>query len=189
MKKTITTAAAGLALLAFPVLAADAKPGKGNGQGHGHAQSQDARGDGGPGQRAADQRGNAGTREHRGRGRDKRCSKGRKVGFALRGTLAGHTGDEVTIAVVRANKHARSFVEGTEHTFALEGARVKFEGVTDSDGSGEVDLADVAPTDVVKATGKVTRPKRGCEAQATVTLRKLHVERPQADEAEEGDES
>ena len=188
MKKIISTAVAGVALLAFPLAAADAKPGKGNG--HGPPEHAQAHGfDSGPDTETSEQ-----TREERreareGRRAARKCKKGRKVGFSVRGTLDGFTAEDVTLAVVRANKHARSFIEGDTHTFALDGARVKFEGVTDADESGGVDFADVAPTDVVKVTGKVVRPKKGCDAgEPAVTIRKVHVERPEADEAEEPEE-
>lgn len=192
MKKTITAAATGLALLAFPLVAADAKTGHARGGDDTHAHSDDA----GTAETTGE---TSGQGRHRGRGRGqgrgrgrgaaKRCSKPRKVGFSVRGSLDSFTPEDVTITVARANKHARSFIEGDTHTFTLEGARVKFEGVTDADASGTVDFADVLPTDVVKATGKVTRPKRGCTAEPTVKLRKVHVERPVAEAAEESDES
>ena len=183
MNKTFTTAAAALALIAFPAVAADAKPGKGNGHGHVNAPwyagpSNSVESDAGV---ASDQPRE--TREERRAAR--KCKKARKVGFSVRGTLDAFTAEDVTLAVVRANKHARSFIEGDTHTFALEGARVKFEGVTDADGSGEVDFADVTPTDVVKVTGKVTRAKKGCDSvEPGVTIRKVQVERPEAEEPE-----
>jgi hypothetical protein len=184
MKKILPVAATGIALLAFPLVAADAKPGKGNGHGHGNAPAHAYSDDTGDDRRSDEARDD--RREAREQRRaERRCKRVRKVGFSVRGTLAGFTAEDVTLAVVRANRHGRSFIEGDEHTFALEGARVKFEGVTDADGNGEVDFADVAPTDVVRATGKVARPKRGCDAEATVKLRKIHVERPEAEEAEE----
>lgn len=172
MKKTISTALAGLAVAALPLAAADAKPGRGNSDSYSNDNSASAPDE---------------TRDQRRQAR--RCKRGRKVGFAVRGTLAGFTAEDVTLTVARANKHARSFIDGDTHTFALDGARVKFEGVTDADADGDVDFADVAPTDRVKATGKVIRPKRGCEAEPTVTVRKIQVERPEADEAEKSDES
>ena len=166
MKKILPVAATGIALLAFPLVAADAKPGKGKGGKHSAHSLVD-----GKGNRAA----------------ARKCSKLRKVGFAARGPLAAFSAEDVTITVAKANKHARSFIEGDSHTFALAGARVKFEGVTDADGSGTVDFADVVSTDVVKVGGKVARPKRGCDAESTVQVRKVHVERPAADEAEDSD--
>ena len=186
MKKTISTAVAGLAIVALPLAAADAKPGKGHGGPPPHAAAGFSNSD--------SNSGDADARDQRRQARDDRrqarkCKRGRKVGFAVRGTLAGFTAEDVTLTVARANKHARSFIDGDTHTFALDGARVKFEGVTDADADGDVDFADVAPTDRVKATGKVIRPKRGCEAEPTVTVRKIQVERPEADEAEESDES
>jgi hypothetical protein len=204
MNKTLTSAAAALALIAFPAAAADAKPGKGNGHGHahGHVNAPWYSGPSGsdsysaapfttddsetppPAPETETSEKPSETREERRAAR--KCKKGRKVGFSVRGTLAGYTAEDVTLTVVRANKHARSFIEGDAHTFAIDGARVKFEGVTDTDESGEVDFADVAPTDVVKVTGKVVRPKKGCDAgEPAVTIRKVHVERPEADEAEE----
>ena len=209
MKKILPAAATGIALLALPV-AADARPGKGYGHGQSHGAStetytalaptdtespeQDDR----RGATAEDRReareGRREAREGRREAREQRrsarkCKRVRKVGFAVRGTLGGFTDEDVTLAVVRANRHARSFIDGDTHTFALEGARVKFAGVTDADGNGEIDFADVAPTDVVRAVGKVARPKRDCDADATVKLRKIHVERPEAGEDDESGES
>jgi hypothetical protein len=118
-------------------------------------------------------------------GQHGRCAKPQSVGFAAAGTLAGYTAGSVTLTVTRANKHARTFIAGAGSTFSTAGARVRFDGVTDADGSGTVDFADVLPTDVVRVIGKVSRPKHGCPAgDAALTLRKVQVVRPDTAEAE-----
>lgn len=119
-----------------------------------------------------------------------KCRKAHSTAFAAAGTLAGYTADSVTLDVTRANKHARDYIAAAGSTFSLAGARLRFEGVTDADGSGTVDFADVLPTDVMRVNGKVSKPKRGCPAaDSTVTVRKVHVERPGAgDEAEQEDD-
>ena len=176
MNKTLTGAAAALALIALPVAGATAKPGSGNGNGNGngHGNAQSAPG-------VADGRGETAA--------PRRCRRMESVGFTAVGTLATFTPEDVTLEVVKANKHARSYIASAGSTFTLGSARVKFEGVTDGDGNGTVDLGDVLPTDRVKAIGKATRPKRGCEGESVLTLRKLQIVRPEAEAGEVADES
>jgi hypothetical protein len=112
-----------------------------------------------------------------------RCAKQQSVGFAAAGSLASYTADSVTVNVTRANPHARAYIAAAGQTFSLGSARVAFRGVTDADGSGTVDFADVLPTDVVRLAGKVSRPKHRCaDAASTLTLRKVQVVRPDATE-------
>lgn len=171
MKKTMLTAAAALSVLAFPV-AADAKRG-----GHGHT----------PPEHAASQHGAGDSRpaEQRSEGRRaaRKCKRTHSIGFVAKGSLVSFTDETVTLDVKRANRHAASYIEDAGSTFTLGTARVKFAGVTDT-GSGTLDLADVASTDKVVAKGKLTAPKRGCEGETVLTLRKLQIVRPEADEAE-----
>ena len=61
---------------------------------------------------------------------------------------------------------------------------MSFAGVTDGDLSGAVDLADALPTDRVRVLGKLALPKRGCEGEAVLTLRKVKVLREVATETE-----
>jgi len=163
MKKMILAAVAALSVLAFP-LAAEAKRGHGNGNGHGQSQQgSDAR-------QGAEQ-------QSEGRRASRKCKRTQSVGFVVKGSLASFTPEAVTLDVERANRHARSYIETAGSTFELGSARLKFEGVTDADNSGAVDLADVLPTDRVVAIGKATRPKRGCEGETVLKLRKLQVVR------------
>jgi hypothetical protein len=119
-----------------------------------------------------------------------RCAKLQSVGFSAAGSLASYTADSVTVNVARANKHARAYIATAGQTFSLSGARLSFRGVTDADGSGTVDFADVAPTDVVRLVGKVSRPKHRCAAaEASLKLRKVQVVRPDAAEDPTSDAS
>jgi hypothetical protein len=190
MKKMILTATAALSVLAFPVAFADARPGHGggNGNGHGHGDRHGA-----PEQVASDDQQTATdtpaeqpaeSRRHASR----KCKRAHSVGFVAKGSLKSYTEDSVTLDVTRANRHARSFLAGAEPTFTLGTARVRFSGVTDADGNGAVDFADVLPTDKVVATGKATRPKRGCEGETVLKLRKLQVVRPVADESDDSED-
>lgn len=118
-----------------------------------------------------------------------RCAKLQSVGFAAAGSLASYTTDTVTVNVTRANKHARAYIAAAGQTFSLSGARLSFHGVTDADGSGAVDFADVLPTDVVRLVGKVSRPKHGCPVtDGALRLRKVQVKRPDAAEDQTANE-
>jgi hypothetical protein len=133
---------------------------------------------------AAKPHGHGGPPEGKGR-----CAKAQSVGFAAGGSLAGYTADSVTLTIAHANKHARGYIASAGSTFPLADARLRFRGVTDADGSGAVDFADVLPTDVVRVIGKVSRPKRGCPAgDAALTVRKVQVVRPDAAETEQPEE-
>ncbi len=176
MKKTTWVAAAAIGLLAFGGAAADARPGHGGRSGdHGQA-----------GQNAAPQ--NAGQYLE-GRRPNRRCKRTQSVGFVVKGSLAGSTAETITLDVTRANRHARRWIEAAGSEFTLGNARVRFRGVTDGDASGAVDFADVQPTDKVVAIGKAIRPKRGCEGETVLKLRKVTVIRPEADDSAEQPES
>ena len=193
MKKMILTVVAALSLLALPAAVAGAQPGRGHGQGHGAAEHA-----AGPGQNSAegqqtatgdDQTTTDSPAEGRRHG-SRKCKRTQAVGFVVKGSLAGYTAETVTLDVKRANRHARSYLTAADSTFTLGTARVRFAGVTDADGNGTVDFADVLPTDKVVAIGKATRPKRGCEGETVLKLRKLQVVRPEADESDDsGDQS
>jgi hypothetical protein len=156
VKKLIVVALAGLATLALPIVGAEAKP------------------PGAGGEKAA---GKGGTKS-------KRCKKPRAVGFVAAGTLASVEGSSVNLTVVRANRHARRWLESNEAAFDTADLTVSFAGVTDAELSGAVDLADVLPTDRVRVLGKLALPKRGCEGEAVLTLRKVKVLREVATETE-----
>jgi hypothetical protein len=207
MKKMILSAVAALSLLALPAAVAGAQPGRD----HGHGVPEHAAG---PGQAAGDRAGedHQGTRqpdagdqqpatgddqtatdtppaEGRRHG-SRKCKRTHPVGFVAKGTLASYTDETVTLDVTRANRHARSYLAAADSTFTLGNARVRFAGVTDADGNGAIDFADVLPTDKVVAIGLATRPKRGCEGETVLKLRKLQVVRPEADESDDsGDQS
>lgn len=172
MNPKITTAAAALALLALPV-GVDAKPGKGNGNAGQIPATQSEDG------RSAAGNPTAPT--------SRKCRRAQSVGFTVSGSLASFDAGTVTLDVKRANRHARGYITAAGSTFELGSARVKFAGITDNDGSGTIDFADVQPTDKVVAVGKASRPKRGCEGETTLKLRKIQVVRPDAEEA--GDEA
>jgi hypothetical protein len=164
-------------VLAFPVAVAGAKPGHGNGNGGERGQGH------GVENRSDDRRPN--TEQREGRRAARRCKRTHSVGFVVKGSLASFTAESVTLDVKRANRHARGYIKTAGSTFTLGAARVRFVGVTDGDSSGTVDLADVQPTDKVVAVGKATRPKRGCEGEVELKLRKLQIVRPQAQESDD----
>ena len=116
-------------------------------------------------------------------GKSKRCKKARSVGFVVRGSLESYEDASVTLAVQRANRHARRWLEaGNAPVFDTTGLRVKFAGVTDANADSVVDLADVLPTDRVKVLGKLAVPKAGCEGEVALKLKKLRVSRNAAEE-------
>jgi hypothetical protein len=156
MKKLIVITLAGLATLALPVVGAQAQPPSAGGE--------KAAGKGGA--------------------KSKRCKKPRALGFVAAGALASVEGSSVTLTVARANRHARRWLETSDATFDTAGLTVSFVGVTDGDLSGAVELADVLPTDRVRVLGKLALPKRGCEGEAVLTLRKVKVLRDPASETE-----
>ena len=110
-------------------------------------------------------------------GSSKRCAKTTKVGFQLRGSLANYDAESVSVTVTKANKHAKGWLAANPATFALTGVELKFEGVTDSDGNGVVDLGDVLPSDRVKVDGKLAQPKRGCTGDTALSVRRIKVVR------------
>jgi hypothetical protein len=168
MKKTTLATAAALSVLALPVAIADARPGHGGR-------------DGGDQQQGGRQQGTAADQYTEGRRPNRRCKRVQSVGFVARGSLAGFTPETITLDVKRANRHARRLIEAAGSTFTLGTARVRYVGVTDGDASGTVDFADVLPTDKVVVIGKAVRPKRGCEGDTVLKLRKVQVIRPTAD--------
>jgi hypothetical protein len=208
MKKMILTAVAALCVLAFPVAIAEARPGHGGGEhgqrAHGtpdHAApgqgtSTEPEGDrhGAPqpvtGDAADDPATTTDTPAEGRRHGSRKCKRTHAVGFVVKGSLASYTAETVTLDVKRANRHARSYLAAADSMFTLGSARVRFAGVTDADGNGTVDFADVLPTDKVVAIGKATAPKRGCAGETVLKLRKLQVVRPEAEESDDsGDQS
>ena len=162
-KKIATSALMAAALLALPVMGAQAK--------------QDGKGS--KAERPAKSEKKASKGEH---GKQKRCSKVHSVGFQVKGTLAGYTADDVTLTVKRGNKHARTYLGDGPATFTLAGAKVSFVGVTDANGDGKVGFEDVAEGDKVKVGGKLAKPKKRCEGESKLTVRRVKVVRPDANE-------
>ena len=116
----------------------------------------------------------------------KKCTKTQAVGFTAAGTDAAYADGNLTFTVAEANKHARGHLAGaTRPTFSTVGAKVAFDGVTDADGNGVVDLADVAPTDRVAVAGKLTQPLKGCTGATKLAIQKIVVTRPVVEEPAE----
>jgi hypothetical protein len=172
-KKTLAGALTVLALTIGPALGAEAKgpkSGKGKGKTERHALSH---------------------------GKSKRCNKAKRVGFQLRGTLAPIAEDgslvgadgAITLNVVRANRHARRWLESNEPTFQTAGVRLAFVGVTDANEPAGIGLEDALATDRVKVQGKLALPKRGCETALTTepnpALKRIKVVRPEPEDGEE----
>ena len=107
----------------------------------------------------------------------KKCAKTHKVGFVVKGTFGSSDGATITVANAKGNKHARAWVAANGASFALAGITVGFEGVTDANADGVVDLADAQPTDQVRVIGKLARPKKRCAGASTLTVRKVKVVR------------
>lgn len=155
MRTTAIFAAAAMA--AVPATAA-AHPGNGasNGQGRAHGQGLTHRADQAQG-------GN-------------RCARPQRVGFVARGTFVSFADDALVIKVVRANHHARPYVNGDP--LSTKGAKVTFVGVTDGNADNSVGFDDAVATDRVMVIGKLVRPKHGCSGDTSVVLRKVMVIRP-----------
>lgn len=91
-----------------------------------------------------------------------------------------YSGD-VTIGVTRTNRHARAD-KGTTKTYTLDHARVLL-GLSDQNGDGSVDLADVLPGSRAKVIGTVTKLNRHCDQTgftSQLTIAKLIVHAPKA---------
>ena len=177
MKKNVLAAAAVVALAAIPVAGVQAKP-------PGERGDRAERG----GERQSTERGGArrdGERRSGERGRSRRCARQVRRGFVVRGSLTSFEADSVTLEVQRANRHARRWLRDNEPVFDTSDARVRFGGVTDGNGDGAVDFADVVATDRVRVIGKVSSPKRRCEGETTVSIRKVIVTRETEEEEEE----
>ncbi len=87
----------------------------------------------------------------------------------------------LTLTVTRANRHATAWLAVNAPTFATTGARLRLSEIVDSNGDGLVDSADVLPTDRVKVIGKLSRPKRGCTGEMTLSLRRIVIHRDSED--------
>ena len=136
-----------------------------------------------------------------GEGKSKKCDKPKRVGFKINGTFAGYEGTELSVVVVRANRHARDWLaDDNEPVFDTSGVEnTKFIGVTDTGFAG-VGFADAVEGDRVKIKAKLELQKRGCEteddvvevgvedylepdgAAAGLDVKKIKVKRPDATE-------
>ncbi len=112
-------------------------------------------------------------------GGGKKCEKRIRVGFTINGTFASWDDPDVTVDVRRANRHARRWLnQPNDPVFSTTDARVKFVGVTDN--GGPVNFGDVVVTDRVKVRGKLSKPKKSCEGETTLKVKKIKVKRPDA---------
>ena len=114
----------------------------------------------------------------------KKCAKATSVGFDLRGTLAGYEAPNLALTVTKANKHARNWLKTNAATFDVTNVPFASEGLTDRDLNGVMTVDDVAPGDRVKVQGKLALPKRGCEADAALTLKRIKATREAPSEDE-----
>lgn len=156
--KKLTTAAVAAALFAVPAMSVEAKPSK---------------------------PGSSGKSERKAQGNSKRCAKPHRLGFVVRGTLASSDATSVTLNVVGANRHARRYLESSPATFSTAGAKLSFEGVTDSSGNGTVGLEDVAASDRIVVIGKLATPKKRCTGTSSLAVRKIAVHRETENEVEQ----
>ena len=115
----------------------------------------------------------------------KKCAKPHKVGFVVKGTFGSSDGATITVANAKGNKHARAWLAANGASFALSGITVGFEGVTDDNADGVVDLADVQATDEVRVIGKLSQPKKRCAGESSLTVRKIKVVRELPDAPED----
>ena len=118
--------------------------------------------------------------------KSKRCAKSQKVGFVVKGAFASSDGVSITLTNPHGNKHARGWLAQNGPSFDLGSVAVSFEGVTDADGDGDVDLDDVQTTDEVRVIGKLTQPKKRCAGESSLTVRKIKVVRELADVPADG---
>lgn len=126
--------------------------------------------------------------------------KAQRVAFVVTGTgLSGLTLSDAgssafALDIARANKHARAALQltaaqiaaasATQMAAEANGLRLKFDDdITDGNGDGKVDLADVRPTDRVKVIGKVERTRTRDASRArrftygTIDVRKVVIKR------------
>jgi hypothetical protein len=146
--RVLLAALAAAALLVVPVAGADAK----------------TNGDGGP-------------------TKSKKCKKPKQVGFKVKGDFVDFAGTELTVDVIRANRHAddwlAEFFPSSDPTFDATGVeKIKFVGVTDDVAPDGVGFEDAEVGDRVKLKAKLALPKRGCEGEVELTVKKIKVKRP-----------
>jgi hypothetical protein len=121
---------------------------------------------------------------------ERQCSK--TVGFSLRGTgldasaltiADGKADGTLALDVLKANRHARRFLEITtlpssDEQLKLTADAVKLRLVR------VADLASVQPTDRVRIQGKVIKPRKRCATTApNLDVRRITIVRPKPEQA------
>ena len=121
----------------------------------------------------------------------KKCDKQKSVGFKVRGTFDGYVAPNLTIAVDHFNRHAGDWLAvPNEPIFDTSDARkIKFIGVTDilTDTNETVGFEDAVDTDRVKLKAKLLEPKKGCDGEVTLEVKKITVKRPGGTETDQID--
>ena len=149
-KQVLLAALAAAALLVAPIAGADAKP----------------NGGGGP-------------------TKSKKCEKPKRLGFKVNGTFVDYVAPDLTVEVRRANRHAdgwlAEFFPTSDPSFDTTGVeKTKFIGVTDDVAPAGVGFEDAQVGDRVKLKAKLLVPKRGCEGEVLLKVKKIKVKRPNA---------
>jgi hypothetical protein len=177
-KRVFIATLAAAALLVAPVAGTDAKPdGVGGGKPEGV-------GGGKPEGVGGGKPEGVGGGKPEGGGNAKKCEKPRLVGFKVNGTFMTFIADDtevigdLTVNVIRANRHARDWLGGeTSATFVIpSSAKIKFIGVTDIPGVtgtgtiGFEDALNTPPPDRVKLKGKLELLKHGCPVEDAVPV-------------------
>jgi hypothetical protein len=121
--------------------------------------------------------------------KSKKCEKPKRVGFKVNGTFVDFVGTDLTVDVIRANRHADDWLaelfptsDPTFDTTAVD--KVKFIGLTDEVTPAGVGFEDAVVGDRVKLKAKLALPKRGCEGEVLLEVKKIKVKRPDATESD-----
>jgi hypothetical protein len=118
----------------------------------------------------------------------KKCDKPKpkQVGFKVNGTFVDYVGTELTVEVVRANRHAddwlAEFFSTSDPHFNTDVDKIKFIGVTDDIDPDGVGFEDAKVGDRVKIKAKLTLPRHGCEDGVELEVKKIKVKHPDATE-------
>ena len=121
--------------------------------------------------------------------KSKKCEKPKRVGFKVNGTFVDYVAPDLTVDVIRANRHAddwlAEFFPTSDPTFDTTGVdKIKFIGVTDDVAPVGVGFDDAEVGDRVKLKAKLVLPKHGCEGEVLVEVKKIKVKRPAATESD-----
>lgn len=119
-----------------------------------------------------------------GGGKPKKCDKSKRVGFKVNGTFDGYDGTELSVEVIRANRHARDWLSDSNDPIfdTSDVEKIRFIGVTDTGTDGVVGFEDAVEGDRVKIKAKLALPKHGCEGDSELEVKKIKVKRPDATE-------